>query len=292
MQQLELLQRCLNLYSQQLEKVLREAKTCAEARISDPLSNPQDWEQRLELAFVYYGKPLRQIFEWLLASSETSNFSFQLGAINTNYLASLVSVVTSFPVSVIKGYFSELIEDRVLEAHLKGLNRAEVDKGFGRRLGWYAFVRAKKPRLVIETGVDKGVGSCVLCAALMRNAGEQAPGRYLGTDINPHAGQFFRGPYAEFGEILYGDSLESLSRLNQPIDFFINDSDHSAEYERKEYDLLQNMFTHDAYILGDNAHTNDELFKFAERTGRRFLFCEEKPEGHWYPGAGVGVAFR
>jgi hypothetical protein len=35
--------------------------------------------------------------------------------------------------------------------------------------------------------------------------------------------------------ILYGDSIESLAKLDESIDLFINDSDHSAEYEAREY---------------------------------------------------------
>ena len=40
--------------------------------------------------------------------------------------------------------------------------------GYGRRLGWYALVRALKPRTVVETGADKGLGSCVLAALRLR----------------------------------------------------------------------------------------------------------------------------
>ena len=87
----------------------------------------------------------------------------------------------------------------------------------------------------METGVDKGLGSCVLSAALLRNHAEGHPGRYLGTDINPQAGWLFQGPYRKAGQILYGDSIESLQCLEGPIDLFINDSDHSAEYEEREY---------------------------------------------------------
>ncbi|MGH8488547.1 MAG: class I SAM-dependent methyltransferase [Gammaproteobacteria bacterium] len=86
---------------------------------------------------------------------------------------------------------------------------------------------------MVETGVDKGLGSCVL-AALLRHAAEGFPGRYYGTDINPAAGGLFCGEYARTGRILYGDSVRSLAQLDEPIDFFINDSDHSADYEALE----------------------------------------------------------
>ena len=40
-----------------------------------------------------------------------------------------------------------------------------------------------------------------------------------------------------------------------------------------------------------NAHCSDELFKFAGRSGRRFLYFQERPKNHWYDGGGIGVAF-
>jgi len=115
----------------------------------------------------------------------------------------------------------------------------DLSKGYGRRLGWYALVRALKPHTVVETGVDKGLGSCVLVDALLRKRAEGHPGRYVGTDINPQAGWLFQGPYREVGEIRYGDSLDSsLQQLEGPVDLFINDFDHSAEYEQWEYDCI------------------------------------------------------
>ena len=169
---------------------------------------------------------------------------------------------------------------------------ADRDIQYGRRLGWYAIIRAVKPRVVVETGVDKGLGACVLAAALLRNAQEGQQGYYYGTDINPAAGYLLGGPYARAGRILYGDSIESLERLEETIDVFINDSDHSAAYEAAEYRTVQPKLSKTALLIGDNAHTTDKLLEFALETGRTFLFFKEQPAGHWYPGAGIGVAFR
>jgi predicted O-methyltransferase YrrM len=163
---------------------------------------------------------------------------------------------------------------------------------YARRIGWYALVRALKPRLVVETGIDKGLGSVVLCAALRRNAAEGAAGRYVGTDIRPEAGHLLRPPYADVGEVRYGDSLASLAQIADPIDLFINDSDHSAAYEGQEYATIAPRLSAQAVIVGDNAYATDELAAFAERTGRRFVFWREQPAAHFYPGAGIGFAFR
>jgi predicted O-methyltransferase YrrM len=169
---------------------------------------------------------------------------------------------------------------------------ANAEMPYGRRLGWYALVRALKPRFIVETGVDKGLGACVLTAALRRNVADGSEGRYIGTDINPEAGYLLRGEYARYGEILYGDSIESLATLTEQIDIFINDSDHSAEYEAREYVVVQDKLSDNALIVCDNAHVTDCLMQFALETDRHFLFVREEPAGHWYGGAGIGVAFR
>ena len=194
------------------------------------------------------------------------------------------------------GYLDELEEDESLRRHLEqGLKSSTYEKDiqveYGRRLGWYAFVRVLKPKVVIETGVDHGVGSCVLSSALLRNREEGYPGRYYGTELRPEGGQLLSGVYSEVGEIIYGDSIESLKNFEQPIDIFINDSDHSAEYEYNEYLTIVDKISPDGLILGDNSHVTDRLSRFSRENSRKFIFFAERPEDHWYPGAGIGVSF-
>jgi hypothetical protein len=124
----------------------------------------------------------------------------------------------------------------------------------------------------------------------MRNAQEGFHGRYLGTDIDPAAGGLFCEPYDAMGTILY--PIESLSVLDATIDLLINDSDHSAEYEGREYRVIAPQLSEQAIIVGDNAHVTDELLKFSREAGRQFLFFSEEPANHWYLGAGIGLSYR
>jgi predicted O-methyltransferase YrrM len=153
-------------------------------------------------------------------------------------------------------------------------------------------VRLRKPRVVIETGVDDGVGSCVLCAALMRNAADGHAGRYYGTEIRRDAGKLLKGPYADLGEVIYGDSISTLQAFAGKIDLFVNDSEHSGDYEYREYQTIAEKLNPGAIILGDNSHVTDSLCRFAWETGRCFVFFREVPKDHWYPGAGIGFAFE
>jgi predicted O-methyltransferase YrrM len=155
---------------------------------------------------------------------------------------------------------------------------------------WYAITRATKPKVIVETGVDQGMGAIVLCAALSRNAAEGISGRYYGTDINPDAGFYLQSPYSDYGRILYGDSLRSLEGLSEQFDLFINDSDHSESYEQAEYELIKTKLSPQAIVLGDNSHVSPKLAEFSVREARPFLFLSEEPADHWYRGAGVGIS--
>ncbi|MEO0532745.1 MAG: class I SAM-dependent methyltransferase [Cyanobacteria bacterium P01_A01_bin.123] len=254
---------------------------------------------RANLAIGYFKKPILNLLRWLLKSKETTNFTFDLEDRNKRHLASLIADVANIEFDVVTQYLEEVEQDEILKKHISDATAksdwqfiADKEARFGRRVGWYAFVRALKPRVVVETGVDKGLGACVLASALKRNKEEGYEGKYYGTDIKPKAGYLLSGDYAGFGTILYGDSIESLKELDCMIDLFINDSDHSADYEAMEYEVVANKLSEHAIILGDNADFTDALLNFSLKMSRHFVFFKEKPFEHWHPGAGIGISFN
>lgn len=251
---------------------------------------------RCSVALQYTIQPLGKSVRWLFNSRETTNFTYEITPSNKRYLAALIAEVVEKPYAEILGYIAELENDSNLKAHIQAVTAkagrfADTEARYGRRVGWYAIARAMKPKVVVETGIDKGLGSCVLTAALARNKEEGCPGYYYGTDINPRAGYLLSGAYQQYGKILYGDSISSLRNLQTEIDLFINDSDHSAAYEGAEYETIRGKLSTRALILGDNAHSTDQLLNFALATQRQFLFFHEQPQEHWYPGGGIGIAF-
>lgn len=254
---------------------------------------------RLAFALSYYWARLWNLLVWVVRSREGTNLTYNLTRDNLDYMAHAISVVTGCPFAQVRAYIDEAQSDESLRDHVIRYTAASSFRyksdercNFGRRLGWYAVVRVMKPKVVIETGVDKGHGAVLLCAALLRNAQEGHPGRYYGTDINPEAGWLLQPPYSSMGRILYGDSIESLKALDETVDLFINDSDHSTDYEYREYQVIAPRLAPGAIILGDNAHVSGKLAQFSRETGREFLFFAEAPENHWYPGAGIGISFR
>jgi predicted O-methyltransferase YrrM len=263
-------------------------------QISEPVTSPVDPVQtRIEFAESYFRNTKSEIAKWAHNSRENDNFTYELTEQNLDYLAATISTVTGAALETVRAYLQEPAVD--LHDYL-GVKAASLPidnpTRFGRRLGWYAIARAIKPRVIVETGVHHGLGSVLLCSALKRNAEEGAPGKYYGTDIDTAAGVLLAAPFDQYGKILYGDSIASLQAMDESIDLFINDSDHSAEYEAREYRLVANRLSQKSIVLGDNSHVTNELFRFSAETGRQFLFFKEQPKNHWYPGAGIGISFR
>jgi GT2 family glycosyltransferase/predicted O-methyltransferase YrrM/tetratricopeptide (TPR) repeat protein len=255
--------------------------------------------QRLQLALGYVTRPIQDLLGWLGTSNETTNLTYDLTPANSRHLAWTLSLVTSTPLVTVQQFLTELDQDGILKSHIRQRTAessprltADGEARYGRRLGWYALVRALKPKVVVETGVDKGLGTCVLAAALLKNRAEGHEGHLYATDIDPSAGFLFADPYAQVGKIMYGDSIATLQAMTEPIDLFIADSAHTAEYERGEYDIVRNRLSPHAVVISDNAHVTQELAHFAECTGRQFLYFQECPHAHFYPGAGMGIAFH
>jgi cephalosporin hydroxylase len=289
----------LALFQEHLSRTLvKSAEELKERNPDLPFEVLNNLAHRFQLGYSYMEPNLSLLVRWLYESREDTNFTYDLTQLNRQYMAAMIAIVTNLSPKKISEYISEIDKNQSLKNHIKQLVevssfRSVSDEviAYSRRIGWYAFVRALKPRLVIETGVDKGMGSCVLAAALQLNSLEGFPGRYLGIDINPNAGYLFKGEYTSFGTIIYADSLTTLAALKEPVDLFINDSDHSADYEEKEYNMILPRITPHGVILGDNAHVTSKLCNFSERNNRKFLFIPEKPAEHWYPGAGIGVSY-
>jgi hypothetical protein len=136
------------------------------------------------------------------------------------------------------------------------------------------------------------VGALVIASALDRNRKEGFEGEYLGTDINPKSGELLMLPLTDYCTLAIGDSVTTLQGLQKNVDFFISDSDHSEEYEAREYQSIEQKLSNKAYILSDNSHVSNALREFSEKTGRNFIFFKEEPLNHFYGGAGIGMSFR
>lgn len=252
---------------------------------------------RARIAVGYPGSKKSEIASWLFRSREDTNFTYDLDARNVAELVAMVAMVTGATAERVSGLISELEQDSQFRANLQRIidesdfRHCTDPPRYARRVGWYATARILKPKVIIETGIDKGLGAAVLAAALERNAMEGHPGHYYGFDINPEAGWMLTPSQQEFAHLIVGDAVSNLKIFDQVVDLFINDSDHRTEYEASEYDTIERKLAPHAIILGDNSHESRALESFCDRTGRQYAFFQERPADHWYPGAGIGFGY-
>ena len=181
---------------------------------------------------------------------------------------------------------SELDEDAELDGELRQRLRwrpaVKSRAFFGRRAGWYAIVRALRPRRVVETGTHNGLGSTALLAALDRNAfGELV-------SIDPRLGAGWLVPHrlrARWRPVR-ATSFATLGSTG-PIDLFIHDSLHTPECERWELETAASLGAN--VLLSDNAHAADTCSAFASSRNGTFSIWNERVSGHFYPGGAIGI---
>ncbi|MEW2142373.1 class I SAM-dependent methyltransferase [Micromonospora vinacea] len=264
-----------------------------------PLAPVAAFPKRLARVARHDARVLRASARWLVTSREHHNYTYELTTLSRHHLTWFVSVVCDIPIQQVRGYVAEIEADDVLRHHIEQATATATRRGladkkvrYARRVGWYAIVRATHPAHVVETGVDKGLGTCVLASALLRNAQEGHPGRVTSLDINPEAGYLARAaPWSDVVDLVIGDSIASIGALDRPVDLFLHDSDHSRAHEKREFDAVEPKLAPGAILLTDNVTSTNVLAEHAERTGRRFLAYRESPANHWYPGDGIGVAW-
>lgn len=131
-----------------------------------------------------------------MSSREHTNFTYDLNPRSLAYLAAFFSVIFRTPIWLCQGYLGEILLDQafaqhVREATLRSHRRRISDPvaHIGQRAGWYALVRALKPDYIVETETDKGLGSVVSAAAVIRNGS----GHITTVDINDESGLLFSG---------------------------------------------------------------------------------------------------
>ena len=163
---------------------------------------------------------------------------------------------------------------------------------FGRRLGWYAIARIRRPRLIVETGVHDGLGSTALLRALERNAADGFPGELVSIDIRRSVGWLIPDGLRPRHRLVIGDALVNITSAaaDRPIDMFIHDSDHRYEHETAEFETAVRVAAPNAILLSDNAHASSAFADLCARHGLAYRFWHEVPRGHFYPGAGIGIS--
>lgn len=244
----------------------------------------------------YRASPLRQprvYFQFLLFDRERTNFTY--GLANADELAGFVAETVDASREDVERYLREVGGDVDLEERLATRLRPRRDRNdqpkFGRRLGWYCFVRATKPRLVVETGTADGLGSALLARALQRNRAEGDPGELLTFDVDPSSGWLLDGDLLDETHVVIGDTTATLPQTleGRQVDVFIHDSLHTYEHERFELETAVAHAGERLLLISDNAHATTALADLCRELAIPYAFFRERPLRHFYPGAGIGL---
>ncbi|MCI4364633.1 MAG: class I SAM-dependent methyltransferase [Thermoplasmata archaeon] len=157
----------------------------------------------------------------------------------------------------------------------------------------YVFVRAVRPRVIVETGVELGVSSAYFLQGLRDNNSGELWSIDLPT-IGPSGrlnqeGRLDRshvGSVDQVGKAIperlrprwhlsLGDARELLPSLDAPSpwDIFFHDSDHSRSHMLWEYQTAWPRLRPEGYLLSDDVPDNDAFLTFASSvSGRPFLW--------------------
>jgi predicted O-methyltransferase YrrM len=237
---------------------------------------------------------IKKSLVWLLATSEFTNYLYNITPLNKNQMIGAISSITNLSIVEVESYFDEIENNADFKNSLKTkadiLSRRKelpITIPLGRRIVWYVLVRIYKPKVIVETGTDKGLGSLVIQLAIEKNQ----IGTLYTLDIDEYSGSLFDKEDLKKIKFLVGDSVQNMQKINE-IDFFIHDSDHSEDHEKKEIQAAASKLTNNAIVISDNSHVTDVLFQWSKETNRNFIFIKEFPKDHWYPGGGVGISFK
>jgi predicted O-methyltransferase YrrM len=248
---------------------------------------------RLRIFIQFNFSNIKKSTKWLIKSREFTNYLYDITPLNRNQMIGAVSMLTGNDMNDVEKYFIELETDKEFLAMLhnkarkiKRQNELLFPIPFARRIVWYCLIRITRPGTVVETGTEKGLGSLIIQRALDINS----YGKLFTLDLDKYAGSLLDSNDKEKISLMIGDSIQSISSLNE-IDFFIHDSDHSAEHEKNELEAIESKLSSNAFVLSDNSHVTDELYNWSKKMGRKYVFIKEVPKDHWYGGAGVGISF-
>lgn len=254
---------------------------------------------KIYYALKYYVPKMILIFKWSIKSKELGTFTYKLTDNNIAYLLHNLCIITNLSYNQIENYYKELynddnlvkyVIDKITNSKYKSIKDARCD--FGSRIAYYCIVRAMKPKIVVENGVEIGYTGIVLCTALLKNKAEGFSGTYYGFDKDSDAGLLISdNPYNEISQIILGESLETLSKFTEPIDFYFSDGGRSSAYENEEFKLLQQKINEFGIVVSNKLQFSNATTQFAKQLQKKHIYFREDPLNHWYPGAHIGIVF-
>jgi len=199
-----------------------------------------------------------------------------------------VAGLTGRSVADVRQWLSELRRGRLAQ-EIRGRCPQATGMGSPNAELLYVFVRAVRPQVVVETGVELGVSSAYFLQALQDNgAGElwsidlptvgpqgrmNQDGRLdrAHVDSIEQVGKAVPDRLRTRWHLKLGDARELLPTLEAPApwDIFFHDSDHSRAHMLWEYETAWPRLRPGGFLLSDDVPDNDAFVTFASSVGER-----------------------
>lgn len=237
---------------------------------------------------------LRTKLAFILLDPEIESYSYEL-ADEERFVAELAEALGESRRELMR-YARETHQDPELNDRLAQHNRWRFDvkrrPPLGHRLGWYLMARARKPSLIVETGIYRGLGSLALLRALERNRQEGFPGKLISFDIYSAAGDVVRPELRTGWCRVIGSTRDLLppSLEGRAVDMMFQDTPHTIENQNFEFGAALRQAGERLLLLdGSGGHT-PTLRRMAEEYEGVYRRVPSPSRNHIYGGLGVAFA--
>lgn len=144
----------------------------------------------------------------------------------------------------------------------------------------YCTVRLKKPSIVVETGVCRGMTSYFILEALKKNGN----GHLYSIDLPfwgfKEIGQLVPKELKGRWTLILGPSIPEMKKLRKKqksIDIFIHDSDHKYSNQLAEFKIALDWLSEDGILIADDIG-NDALIENSEEVGIAPMIIQQSKE--------------
>ena len=262
--------------------------------IKKQLNNLKFIISKINVLFRYKIKKIKYALNWIFFGKDISNFVYEIE--NHNEIIHTCEIITNFEYDILKKILNEIdfnneeFRNFFSNNYFKHYPKKNI---FGRRLLWYLLVRVLKPEIVIESGIDKGLGSCLLIYAQYKNSLEVSKNfEFIGTDLKKKDNFFFNTENKNFNnfKFIFKDTLDFLSKFNEKKKIiYISDAEHNYNFEIKEFNLIKKNLDIGSIIISDN--NSGSLSDFSISNKKNLIYFYEKPKNFWHSGGVTSVSY-
>jgi hypothetical protein len=156
---------------------------------------------------------------------------------------------------------------------------------------WYATVRLLRPSLVVEAGVQEGLGTLVLLRALERNRLEGTPGRLISVDPLMNAGWLVPRRMRAEWRFVNEPSETGLEAVlsGERVDVLLSDSGGSYDRERSEYETAIRHASDRLVLIAGSGDQTSALPDVCAEHGLPYRYLQDQPARHFFRGSGTGI---